>query len=150
MYSVILIYEICYCDKKTLILSQNLRRYSMYNVAFNKKRSMYNTAPSHYVDSVVSVMLDAVNNYDQPLTKEKLCAWQASFFPTGFSEGSQIEVGRYRTNEEHIVSGMFGRERVHYIAPSPERLEKEMAAFIEWFNKNDSSFGFRMSSSKSS
>lgn len=37
MYSVILIYEICYCDKKKLILSQNLRRYSMYNVAFNKK-----------------------------------------------------------------------------------------------------------------
>lgn len=112
----------------------------MHNVAFNKKRSMYNTAPSHYVDSVVSVMLDAVNNYDQPLTKEKLCAWQASFFPTGFSEGSQIEVGRYRTNEEHIVSGMFGRERVHYIAPSPERLEKEMAAFIEWFNKNENGF----------
>lgn len=222
MYSVILIYEICYCDKKTLNLSQNLRRYFKYNVAFNKKRSMYiherdnwtafrwtasgltavleevnrkqgllygrlaslgfdsklkamaenltydivysseiegirlnvdevrssiarklgienvmNTAPSHYVDSVVSVMLDAVNNYDQPLTKEKLCAWQASFFPTGFSEGSQIEVGRYRTNEEHIISGMFGRERVHYIAPSPERLEKEMAAFIEWFNKNE-------------
>lgn len=95
------------------------------------------TAPSHYVDSVVAVMLDAVNNYDQLLTKEKLCAWQASFFPTGFSEGSQIEVGRYRTNEEHIVSGMFGRERVHYIAPSPERVEKEMATFIEWFNTEE-------------
>lgn len=95
------------------------------------------TAPSHYVDTVVAVMLDAINNYDQPLTKEKLCAWQASFFPTGFSEGSQIEVGRYRTHEEHIVSGMFGRERVHYIAPSPDCLEKEMAAFIEWFNKNE-------------
>ena len=95
------------------------------------------TAPSHYVDSVVAVMLDAVNNYDQLLTKEKICAWQASFFPTGFSEGSQIEVGRYRTNEEHIVSGMFGRERVHYIAPSPERVEKEMATFIEWFNTEE-------------
>ena len=93
------------------------------------------TAPSHYVDSVVAVMLDAVNNYDQLLTKEKICAWQASFFPTGFSEGSQIEVGRYRTNEEHIVSGMFGRERVHYI--SPERVEKEMATFIEWFNTEE-------------
>ena len=95
------------------------------------------TAPSHYVDSVVAVMFDAVNNYDQLLTKEKICAWQASFFPTGFSEGSQIEVGRYRTNEEHIVSGMFGRERVHYIAPSPERVEKEMATFIEWFNTEE-------------
>ena len=70
------------------------------------------TAPSHYVDSVVTVMLDDVSYYAQPLTKAKLCAWQAAFFPTGFSKGSQIEVGKYRTHEEHIVSGMFGRENI--------------------------------------
>lgn len=95
------------------------------------------TAPSHYVDSVVAVMLDAVSHYDQPLTKDKLCAWQAAFFPTGYSEGSQIEVGRYRTHDEHIVSGMFGREKVHYIAPAPERVEGEMAMFLDWFNKDE-------------
>lgn len=95
------------------------------------------TAPSHYVDSVVAVMLDAVSHYDRPLTKEKLCAWQAAFFPTGFSDGSLIEVGKYRTNEEHIVSGMFGRERIHYVAPSPERVEAEMASFIDWFNSQE-------------
>ena len=95
------------------------------------------TAPSHYVDSVVAIMLDAVNHYDQLLTKEKICAWQAAFFPTGYSEGSQIEVGRYRTNEEHIISGMFGRERIHYIAPSPERIEDEMALFLDWFNRQE-------------
>ena len=95
------------------------------------------TVPSHYVDSVVAVMLDAVNHYNQTLTKEKICAWQAAFFPTGFSEGSQIEVGRYRTNEEHIVSGMFGREKIHYIAPSPERVDEEMAHFLDWFNSQE-------------
>lgn len=94
-------------------------------------------APSHYVDSVVAVMLDAVSHYDRPLTKDKLCAWQAAFFPTGFSEGSQIEVGKYRTNEEHIVSGMFGREKVHYIAPAPERIEGEMTMFLDWFNRDE-------------
>lgn len=92
------------------------------------------TAPSHYVDSVVSVMLDAVGHYGQPLTKEKICAWQAAFFPSGSSDGSHIEVGRYRTHEEHIVSGMFGRERIHYVAPSPERLDAEMEKFLDWFN----------------
>lgn len=91
-------------------------------------------APSHYVDAVVAVMLDAMEHYDMQLTKEKLCAWQSAFFPTGFSEGSQIEVGQYRTHEEHVVSGYLGRERIHYIAPSPERVEKEMQRFIEWFN----------------
>lgn len=95
------------------------------------------TAPSHYIDSVVAVMLDAVNHYDQLLTKEKICAWQAAFFPTGFSEGSQIEVGQYRTNEEHIVSGMFGREKIHYVAPSPGRVDEEMADFLDWFNNHD-------------
>ena len=68
------------------------------------------------------------------LTKQKLCAWQSAFFPTGFSEGSQIEIGKYRTHEEHVVSGYLGRERIHYIAPSPERVEEEMEHFIEWFN----------------
>lgn len=95
------------------------------------------TAPSHYIDSVVTVMLDAVSHYNQLLTKEKICAWQAAFFPTGFSEGSQIEVGQYRTHEEHIVSGMFGREKIHYIAPSPERIDEEMAHFIDWFNSQE-------------
>lgn len=95
------------------------------------------TAPSHYIDSVVAVMLDAVSHYDQLLTKEKICAWQAAFFPTGFSEGSQIEVGQYRTNEEHIVSGMFGREKIHYVAPSPGRVDEEMADFLDWFNNHD-------------
>ncbi len=94
-----------------------------------------NTAPSHYVDSVVAVMLDAMAHYDQPLTKDKLCAWQNAFFPSGYSEGSQIETGQYRTHEEHIVSGMFGRERVHYIAPTPDRIEDEMGLFLSWFNQ---------------
>ena len=96
------------------------------------------TAPSHYIDSVVGAMLDAVQHYDQYLTKDKLCAWQAAFFPSGLSDGARIEVGKYRTNEEHIVSGMFGREKIHYIAPSPERVEEEMQQFLDWFNSNES------------
>ena len=89
---------------------------------------------SHYVEGVVAVMLDAMENYDQPLTKEKLCGWQSAFFPSGFSEGTPIEVGQYRTHEEHVVSGLWGRERVHYVAPSPDRVEEEMRKFIDWFN----------------
>ena len=92
------------------------------------------TAPSHYVDSVVSVTLEAMEHYDHQLTKEKLCAWQTAFFPYGHSDGTKIEVGRYRTNEEHIVSGMFGREKIHYIAPHPDRVEEEMQKFLKWFD----------------
>ena len=92
------------------------------------------TAVSHYIDGVVTVMIEAMEHYDQPLSKEKLCAWQSAFFPTGFSGGARIEVGQYRTHEEHIVSGYLGRERIHYIAPAPSRVEEEMRRFIDWFN----------------
>lgn len=111
------------------VRSSIARRLGLENVKY--------TSLSHYVDSVVAVMLDAVNHYFQPLTKDKICAWQAAFFPTGFSEGLQIEVGKYRTHEEHIVSGMFGRERIHYVAPSPERVDAEMSQFLDWFNRDE-------------
>lgn len=91
-------------------------------------------APSYYVDSVVAVMLEAMEHYDLLLDEKKLCAWQAAFFPSGFSEGSQVEVGKYRSHEEHIVSGFLGRERIYYIAPSPERVANEMEKFLKWFN----------------
>ena len=120
-------------DSKLRAMAENLT----YDVVYSSRKlgieNVKYTAPSHYVDSVVGVMLEAVQHYDLPLSKEKLCAWQTAFFPSGYSEGSQIEIGQYRTNEEHIVSGrfssaarrgkpMFGREKIHYIAPSPDRV----------------------------
>ena len=108
------------------VRSSIARKLGIKNVKF--------TAPSHYVDSVVGVMLEAVQHYDMTLSKEKLSAWQAAFFPSNFSEGRQIETGQYRTNDEQIVSGMFGREKIHYIAPSPDRVEEEMEKFLNWFD----------------
>lgn len=92
------------------------------------------TAYSHYIDGIVAVTIEAIENFAEPLTKEKLCAWQSAFFPIGYSEGIQIEVGQYRTHEEHIVSGFMGRERIHYIAPAPDRIKDEMIRFFDWFN----------------
>ena len=33
-----------------------------------------------------------------------------------------------------VVSGPVGKERVHFEAPAANRLEREMAAFLAWFN----------------
>ena len=32
---------------------------------------------------------------------------------------------------------MFGREKIHYIAPSPDRVEEEMEKFLTWFDKDE-------------
>jgi len=88
------------------------------------------------VEGVVEMMLDATQNYAQPLTAERLFGWHAALFPTGRSGMSRITVGAWRTAEAgpmQVVSGPIGRERVHYEAPASERLDAEMSRFLDWF-----------------
>jgi Fic family protein len=88
------------------------------------------------VEGVVEMMLDATQNYVQPLTAERLFGWHAALFPTGRSGMSRITVGAWRTAEGgpmQVVSGPIGRERVHYEAPASEQLDAEMARFLDWF-----------------
>lgn len=91
---------------------------------------------SHYIDGIVEMALDATTNYTTPLTDERLFGWHNCLFPTGWSGATQIDVAQYRKGEMKVVSGMFGREKVHYVAPSADRIAKEMKAFLEWFNNS--------------
>ncbi|MGO4410636.1 MULTISPECIES: Fic family protein [unclassified Brevundimonas] len=88
------------------------------------------------VEGVVSMMLDATQNYAQPLTAERLFGWHAALFRTGRSGMNRITVGAWRTPEGdpmQVVSGPVGRERIHYEAPAAERLDGEMTSFLDWF-----------------
>ena len=96
-------------------------------------------AADRHVDGVVEMMLDATQNFGQPLTAERLCNWQAALFPTGRSGMRPIVVGAWRTNTAddpmQVVSGPMGREKVHFEAPAGDLVPREMAAFISWFNE---------------
>ncbi len=94
-------------------------------------------APTHYVDGIVEMMLDATTNYLEPLSEKRLFSWHGALFPTGRSGLSEINVGAYRTEPMQVVSGMFGREKVHYRAPEAEKVPAEMKTFIDWFNDKD-------------
>ena len=82
------------------------------------------------------MMLDAVANYRQPLNDERLFGWHNCLFPTGMSGFSRIDVAQYRTNEMKVVSGNFGREKVHYEAIPAADVVKEMKIFFDWFNSD--------------
>src|SRR5712691_12580595 len=91
------------------------------------------------VEGVVEMMLDATGHYDRPLTAERLFGWHASLFPTGRSGMTKIRIGAWRddgTGPMEVVSGAIGNERVHFTAPPAARLEREMTAFLDWFNKS--------------
>jgi Fic family protein len=92
-------------------------------------------APRH-IDGLLDIMDDAVSNASAPLSHERLQAWQAALFPTGFSGMSKIRVGAYREHAEpmQIVSGRIGSENVHYEAPPSARVQAEMEQLLKWFN----------------
>lgn len=96
---------------------------------------------SRDVEGVVEMMLDATQNYAEPLTDERLYGWHAALFPSGRSGMRKITVGAWRPAEAgpmQIVSGPFGREKVHFEAPDAQRLEIEMGVFLRWFNAQPS------------
>ena len=88
----------------------------------------------HYVEEIVEMMLDAVQGYDKPLTNDRLFGWHCCLFPGGRSGYEEINVGKYRVDEMSVISGALDREKVHYRAPSPDRVQKEMDVFLKWFN----------------
>ena len=95
--------------------------------------------PNRSVEGIVQITLDATINCSYPLTAERLFQWHAALFPTGRNEwGHKLRVGNWRDDSGgrmEIVSGAFGYEKVHYVAPPAVCLEREMSTFLEWFNE---------------
>lgn len=90
-----------------------------------------------HVEGVVEMVLDATTQHAPPLTAERLFAWHAGLFPTGYSGLGKISTGRWRDDAHgpmQVVSGPIGRQRVHFEAPPADRLASEMRAFLRWVN----------------
>jgi Fic family protein len=83
-------------------------------------------------------LLDATQNFNKPLTSDRLFDWHSGLFPAGRSGIYKITVGDWRkdsTGPMQVVSGALGREKVHFQAPDASRLDTEMTPFLNWFNK---------------
>jgi Fic family protein len=91
--------------------------------------------PPRAVDGLVEILLDATRKYSSPLSRERLCGWQASLFPTGYSGVHKIRTGELRgADPMQVVSAGLEGERVHFAAPPRVVLESELDQFLHWFN----------------
>lgn len=91
-------------------------------------------------DGIVRIMLDVTGRYDAPLTAERLQEWHALLLPDGRHGPRRVPARVWRddrTGPMQVISGLAGRERVHFEAPPAGRLQREMTRFIEWFNESD-------------
>jgi Fic family protein len=41
--------------------------------------------PTHYVNGIVDMMMDATHNFSKTISKERLFGWHNALFPTGYS-----------------------------------------------------------------
>jgi len=88
-----------------------------------------------HADGLVEVLLDATGNYRMGLDSNRLKAWHAALFPTGYSGMVPITVADWRIGDQpmQVVSGPIGKERVHYLAPPAEQIHVEMVRFFKWW-----------------
>ncbi len=98
------------------------------------------SSSDRHVEGIVEMMLDATGKYDEPLTDERLFNWHGAMFPTGRSGLSKINVAQWRNDQDgpmRVVSGAFGKEKVHYQAPAAINIPIEMTDFLAWFNTQE-------------
>jgi len=93
---------------------------------------------SRNIEGIVDVVLDATQNFEQPLTETRFLGWHHSLFQSGCSGYQQIDVARFRSGGMKVVSGNFGREKIHFEAPSAERVPQEMEQFLSWLSNENS------------
>ncbi|MGB5943287.1 MAG: Fic family protein [Leeuwenhoekiella sp.] len=80
------------------------------------------------------LMAKVREGFADPLKQQTLFDWHSILL----ASARRINIGQWRTHTEpmQIVSGAWGREKVHFEAPASSFVPKEMKAFIEWFNES--------------
>ena len=89
-------------------------------------------AVPRHVDGVVELMIDATQKFKEPLTQDRLFGWHSALFPNGRSGLYKIRVAHWRDDSNgpmQVISGPFGKERVHFEAPAASKLPAEMKRF---------------------
>ena len=83
---------------------------------------------------VGDLMVRVRQNFAEPLTDLTLFEWHRTLL----ASAKPINTGQWRKHSEpmQIVSGSWGREKIHFEAPPSHLLPNEMQAFIKWFNES--------------
>lgn len=92
-------------------------------------------------EGLAQLMLDATQQFAQPLTLERLLEWHAWLFPDQEADFSahSVRVGALRGDEPmQVVSGRLDRPTVHFEAPPRLGLEQQLNTFLTWFEDSRS------------
>ncbi len=83
---------------------------------------------------IAEMMVDLYSDPLAPVSEERLFQWHRMVMN---GRRDIADIGSYRRHDEpmQIVSGAFGRQRVHFEAPPADRLKAEMAGLLDWLER---------------
>ncbi|WP_223505509.1 Fic family protein [Pseudomonas sp. GL-RE-29] len=90
-------------------------------------------------EGLAQLMLDATQQFAQPLTLERLLDWHEWLFPDQDTDLAtrSIRVGALRGDDPmQVVSGRLDRPTVHFEAPPRQGLERQLESFLSWFDSS--------------
>lgn len=106
------------------------------HVAIEQTDAAPSVSNENHIMGLAEVFNDVTRNFEQPLFQIRLYGWHTAILQ--LDEHNEQVVGRYRDNPREqplrVVSGLSGKETVHFEAPESDRIQDEMSAFMKWFN----------------
>lgn len=99
------------------------------------------TGQAARMDPIVGVLAEAAETWEAPLTLERIFGWHRAIFPKGIPDGFEVlPAGSLRGETPMVVASRPRGARledpdiIHFEAPGREGLEREVDAFLSWFN----------------
>ena len=137
--TVLIIYSLC--EERELITTSGIEGESLDRDSVRSSLLSMITSdvlPKHSDQKAAGaamLLVDVRSKWQAPLTQQLLGHWQSMAIPE--QRYTSVLRGAYRNDPSpmQIVSGPYGRERVHYEAPPSTQVPDEMASFIDWYNQ---------------
>ena len=90
---------------------------------------------SRAAEAFIDVLLTSIRSCDSPLTESLLHNWHGVMF---YEKPvlDDILIGKYRNDSMQILSGHYGKHKIHFQAPCNNQscVKKEMTQFLNWIN----------------
>ncbi|QOY53147.1 Fic family protein [Candidatus Sulfurimonas baltica] len=92
---------------------------------------------THHTDSLADILMDTILN-TTPLELERLHKWHISLLSQTPSRFTKIKLGVFRDYDDmQIVSGVIGKEKVHFVGVPAKRIDNDADALLKYINTSD-------------
>jgi Fic family protein len=88
-----------------------------------------------YSDGAVELLLRSIRATDKSINHNVIKSWHQLLFPE-LPLITPMTIGDYRDEEMQILSGRYGKQTIHYVAPGTDRtaVTSQMTQFFDWLN----------------